>query len=372
MVKTQGIKLSRKEKQRMKEDALRPLRVIERLDFSRIYDDAPVEVIEGYTVTDTETNEVFGVFKMQNTAKEELRSLAVRLLLYEGTSNIATRKIDFVYSAAAKSLGKRTMPVEEEQSLPVRLGIKAQVLPQNIRQGETFGDGVLIPLPKGYCRKMEFEIRTVEYADGRKEDIKIVSGRKYTAFSELNDELRYAYSKMNVYRRQEAAHPIKNIPQQSERVWLCCCGHKNLIAAKKCAKCDRDKDWQLANLTESSLNSQLEKLKDTHDPGYVHTKKVAASPRLDVISAEERRRRAQAAEAAKKRVERQEENKRDGRTVVILLVLLMVFLFIIIEIALYIRGDVKVKQDAPNGGDDGGAQAEEQAYIDYGKDTYCI
>lgn len=329
LVRTEGIKLSRKEKQKLREDLIRPLRVIEYLDFSRIYEDCPVEVLEGYTVTDKETNEVFGIFKIQNTSKKNIKALTVRLLLYEGNSNIPTKRIDWVYSAEKHSFGIRKPLKEEKQSFLVRWGLKDEVVPAYIRPGESFGESMLIKLPYSYCRKMEFEIRSVEYTDGEKQDIKIVSGKKYTAFKELDEDLRYAYSKLNIYMRNEEAHPIKLIPQSTNSVWLCCCGTKNLAERDKCVSCGRDKNWQLNNLTESTLNEELNKIRNSHDPYYVHRHRVEAGKQLQIESEEERIKKAEAVEKALANVAKQEQNRKDGRQVVVLLSILLVLLYII-------------------------------------------
>ncbi|MBQ3195337.1 MAG: hypothetical protein IJB65_02615 [Clostridia bacterium] len=329
MVRTEGIKLSKKEKQLMRDDLIRPLRVIEYLDFSRIYDNSPVEVLEGYTVTDTETGEVFGIFKIQNTSNKDIKALTVRLYLYEGTSNIATRRIDWVYSAVNKSFGIRKMPDEPKESFWERYGFKDRVVPPYIRQGESFGESVLIRLPYSYCRKLEFEIRQVVYTDGTVEDVKIISGKKYTAFKELDEDLRYAYSKLNIYMRREEAHPIKLIPQTSNRVWLCCCGTKNLIDSKTCASCGRDKEWQLNNLTKQNLDNELDRIKNSYDPNYVHRHRIEVGKQLEIVNEEEQIKKAEAVERALANVAKQEQNRKDGRTAVVLLLILLVVLYAI-------------------------------------------
>ncbi len=379
MVQTEGIKLSRKEKQRLRNDIIRPLRVIEYLDFSRIYDNCPVEVLEGYTVTDKETGEVFGIFKIQNTSDKEIKSLSVRLLLYEGTSNIPTKKIDWVYSAQNHSFGIRKTAEETEKGLLVRLGLVNETVPAYIRKGETFGESALIKMPYSYCRKVEFEIRTVEYTDGTKEDIRIVSGKKYTAFKELDDDLKYAYSKLNIYMRNEEAHPIKLIPQTSNRVWLCCCGNKNLIDSPNCKACGREKEWQLSTLTEKTLNSELDRIRTSNDPYYVHRHRVEAGKQLTVESKEERMKKAEAVEKALANVAKQEQNRKDGRKAVVLLILLMVVLYVIGTVTVWMVREFSV--DEPEGVESGAPDnegnapppaEEEEAYIDYKDGDICI
>lgn len=325
MVRTKGIRLSRKEKQRMRMDAERPLRVIERLDFSRIYDDVPVEVIEGYTVTDSDTSECFAVFKIQNVGEKEIKALDVRLLLYEGTANIPTRRLDFTYTAIKNTLGRRTYAEGEvKQDLLQKMGLKDVLLPQNIRHGESFGEGVLIPVPKSYCRKIEFEIRTVHFADGTYRVINIVSGKKYTFFKELDEDMRYAYRKMNVFARAEEAHPIKLIPQATDKVWLCCCGRKNLNDVTVCADCGREKDWQLKNITEASLEKELDIIKSSGDPEYIHRHKVQAGKPIVIESEEERKKKAEAFEKTLEKLAEQERIKRHNQRMILPKIILWV------------------------------------------------
>ena len=325
MVRTEGVRLSRKEKQRMRMDAERPLRVIERLDFSRIYEDVPVEVIEGYTVTDSDTSECFAVFKIQNTGDKEISALEVRLLLYEGAANIPTRRLDFTYTASKNTWGRRSCSDDEKkQGFFQRLGLKDIVLPANIRHGESFGEGVLIQVPKSYCRKIEFEIRTVHFADGTSRVINIVSGKKYTFFKELDEDMRYAYRKMNVFARAEEAHPIKLIPQATDKVWLCCCGRKNLNSAAVCADCGREKDWQLKNITEASLERELDSIKASGDPEFIHRHKVQAGKQLSIESEEERKKKAADFEKTLEKLAEQERIKRHNQKMILPKIILWV------------------------------------------------
>lgn len=317
IMRTDGVKLSKKDRQRIKTDASRPLRVIESLDFSRIYEDVPVEVLEGYTVTDSDTYECFAVFKIQNTGEKDISALDVRLLLYEGTANIPTRKINFSYQAAHGFFGKRTLNVENKAVKLPRIRLKRELLPPYIRHGECFGEGIYIPLPKSYCRKIEFEIRTVRFSDGTEQVVNVVSGRKYKFFKELDEDIRYAYSKINVFARAEETHPIKIIPQATSTAWLCCCGNKNLITDAVCSACGREKDWQLSNITENTLSTELDRIRSIADPVYIHLHKAKAGKPLTVESDEERKKKAAAFERSLQMVAEQEKIKERKKKMII-------------------------------------------------------
>lgn len=322
-MRTLGVKINRADKRRIKNDIARPLRVIENLDFSRIYENVPVEVIEGYTVADSDTYECFAVFKIQNTGDKDIKALDVRLLLYEGMANIPTRRIDFTYKAERNFFGRRYMPSDKnKKSLLEKMGIKEETVPPYIRKGECFGEGMLISLPKSYCRKLEFEIRTVHYTDGTSAVINVISGKKYTFFKELDDDMHYAYSKINVFARAEENHPIKIIPQTTDRVWLCCCGRKNLTDDAVCANCGREKDWQLKNITENSLENELKKIRDSADPVFVHLHKTTAGKQLTIESEEERKKKAEAFERSLQKVAEQERIKEHKKRMIIPKILL--------------------------------------------------
>ncbi len=324
MIRTEGVRLTKKDKQRMRLDAERPIRVIENLDFSRIYEGVPVEVIEGYTITDSDTSECFAVFKIQNTGEKDIKALDVRLLLYEGTANIPTKRLDFTYTAADHKWGRRSFEGDGEPSLLQKLGIKDIVLPANIRHGESFGEGVFIPIPKNYCRKLEFEIRTIHFADNSSMTVNIISGKKYTFFRELDEDMRYAYRKMNVFARAEEEHPIKLIPQATDKVWLCCCGRKNLVSAPTCADCGREKDWQLQNITEKSLERELDGIRASGDPEFIHRHRVQAGKQLVIESDEERKKKAKAFEETLEKLAEQERIKRHNQKMILPKILLWV------------------------------------------------
>lgn len=324
MIRTEGVKLTRQEKQRMRLDAERPIRVIENLDFSRLYEGVPIEVIEGYTITDSDTSECFAVFKIQNTGEKDIKALDVRLLLYEGTANIPTKRLDFTYTAANNRWGRRCYSEEKQPSFLQRLGIKDIVLPANIRHGESFGEGVYIPVPKSYCRKLEFEIRTIYFADGTDMTVNVVSGKKYTFFRELDEDMRYAYRKMNVFARAEEAHPIKLIPQSTDKVWLCCCGRKNLVKDAVCSECGREKEWQLKNITEQSLEKELNDIRASGDPEFIHRHRVQAGKQLVIESEEERKKKAEAFERTLEKLAEQERIKRHNQKMILPKILLWV------------------------------------------------
>lgn len=330
MERTVGVVLSSKRKKEIKEDRQKIYRVIERLDFSRIYESSPVEILEGYTVSEAETHKCFATFRIQNTKDKDILSLKVRLLCYD-TANIPSLRIPFEYCAENGTLGIREYNEEKSESLASKvltyLGLKTEIYPKAIRHGEIFGSTVFIPLPGNYCRKLELEIMSVVYSDGTEEKVGLVSGKKYKTFSQLNDDLRFAYGKVNVYLKAEEEHPIRVIPQQGENVWLCCCGEKNLKNVEICVSCGRERDWQFSNITENLLHEKYEKIKSTDDPEFIHRNKLKATPRLVIENDEEKQKKIEAFEKALENVARQEEERLHRKRMIVPKIALCLALF---------------------------------------------
>lgn len=342
MERTVGVSLSSKRKKEIKEDRQKIYRVIERLDFSRIYESSPVEVLEGYTVSEAETHKCFATFRIQNTKEKDILSLKVRLLCYDN-ANIPSLRIPFEYCAENGTLGIREYKEDKSEKLLDKLllhfGLKSEVFPKSIRHGEVFGSTVFIPLPGNYCRKLELEIMSVVYSDGTEEEIRIVSGKKYKPFAQLNDDLRFAYGKVNIYLKAEEEHPIRIIPQQGENVWLCCCGEKNLKNVENCVSCGRERDWQFANITENLLHEKYEKIKTTDDPEFIHRNKLKATPRLVIENDEEKQKKIEAFEKALENVAKQEEERLHRKRMIVPKIIFCVALFYLLAFLLQLLLD---------------------------------
>lgn len=129
---------SRAQRRAMRRDLQRYIRVVRSFDFSGVAENSPVEITEGYVVSDKETDEVFVCFELLCVAARPLRSLTIRLHLYD-RQNVPYEKLTFRYSAADGTLGLRS-----------GLGKKWSCLraePVLIRPGEAFGRASYIRLP---------------------------------------------------------------------------------------------------------------------------------------------------------------------------------------------------------------------------------
>lgn len=236
----------------VRRDRLRRMRVVETLDTAAVFADSPVEIKEGYAVSDRETGELFLVLTFRSLSQRPIAALDIRLLLYSSTQQLLPyRKDDFRYSWETATLGVRTVDgrVRKEKECKRETAIV---------HDEEFGYGVFLPLPGTFFSRLQIELVRVLYADGGCEALGLVSDPfdrrlRATRFDEIDGNLRASYVHVNPFEQAEAAHPIRVLPQEGKNVWLCCCGQKNSADVPCCEACGREKDWQLANLSEEKL-----------------------------------------------------------------------------------------------------------------------
>ncbi len=252
------VRYTREQKKKLRRDRQRIFRIVEYFEFTSIIEGSPVQVQNGYVVSDTETHEIFACFTFQNLSEKEIKTLNIRLLLYRDM-NIPYVKVPFVYSAENASLGIRNLPGE------VKKRFSRNKKPDYIRSTEFFGNATYISLPESYFKKIELELLSVEYNDGTTERLDIVVVNKSKRMSDFDDEKQYAYSRLNIYQEAEQYHPTVVVPEKTESAWLCCCGHKNLISYDKCEVCGRDKEWQFSAINEEKLESTVKELKRSSD-----------------------------------------------------------------------------------------------------------
>ncbi len=253
------VSYDRKQRKQIRTDRKRIFRVVEHFDFPCVIDVSPVQLSDGYVIADTETHELFASFIFQNLSEKEISRLHIRLLLFRDMDNVPYIKLPFTYSYENLSFGIRSMPGEEEK----RRGKKRES--KNIRVTEFFGNASYIKLPESYFKKIKLELMAVEFADGSSAELGIIVSNNAKRFSEFDDEKRYAYHKFNIYSEAEQYFPTRLVPQVTEQAWLCCCGSKNLISSSVCPRCGRDREWQMANINEENLSSEVTTLKREND-----------------------------------------------------------------------------------------------------------
>ena len=243
---------------RVHKDRMRPLRVLEYVDNSAIFENSPVEVREGYVISDRDNGDLFLILSFRSMSEKPIASLRVRISLFRDHKPVPYERKEYVYSWQTGTFGIRTLNGEERKEKEIRGET-------TIRFSETFGDGIYLPIPSTYFSKLQVELQEVEFNDGNVQHLGLTAGARADRFAELRDELQDAYSEVNIFRSAESVHPIRVLPKEGENVWLCCCGHKNPKTVSLCESCGRDRSWQLENLTVDNLEKKEKEME--RDPG---------------------------------------------------------------------------------------------------------
>ena len=306
------------QKKRIKEqkkNSQRIFRVVEQLDFGAIYDDSPIEVLEGYIVADREDYKCFAVFKLQSASKKNIKAVSIRLLCYE-YSNIPYMKLPFEYSCGNVGFGARSLP-ETKTEADKKKKKKKTAEPPHIRYGETFGEAVYIELPERYFKRFELETVSVTYEDGSVQQLHEQRRQKRRTFDELDDEALYAYDTVNIYKKAEEHFPATVFPTQNSNVWLCCCGAKNLNDFETCSVCHREKAWQFDNLTRKALDAQTDTLKAKQDPRSLHLSKSKLRSRELEEKEEIKKKKAEEYEKVMENLARQQRESEHNKAMII-------------------------------------------------------
>ena len=311
-------------------DNYRDYKVIEKFDFSAIYEDCPVEILDAYSFYNINTYKYFVNIVFVNTCPKKISELTIRLLCF-ARQNIPYEKLIYTYSLSKNNLGK----LVKSKKFNLNLFSKKKKDQSSIEHGEEFGHCVYVPIPETYFKKMKLEFVSVKYDDGTVEDLSKSKQMKYVKYDDLTDDNRFAYHRMNIYNVAEEEHPIRVMPMESENSWLCCCGTKNISTDKICKKCMRDKDWQLKNLTKESFGKTLNSESMEVTPEFVHYRKAMRTPvSLGLETQEEVDRKIKEYEKVLENVAKREREKerriygiflRLGIAAAIILVLIFIF-----------------------------------------------
>lgn len=294
---------TQKQKRQNRKNMQRMFRVVEYFDFSGVIPDCPVQVNEGFIISDYETHELFASFSFQNTSDKPIKYLDIRLFFYQN-ANVPYEKRPFRYSYEDMTFGVRKNGSRKKKGF-----FGKEEYPPTIEIGESFGRFAFIRVPESYFKKVELEISKITFDDGTSVSPKLVVKDKYTPISTLRDDELYAISRLNIYAAAEEVHPTKVVPQFSKSAWLCCCGHKNLGTSTKCELCQRDRDWQKQTFTEETISKKIDEMYKTNDH-YRHDKTKYFESNALPETNEEIQHKIKEYEDAMKRLAEQEEKKK--------------------------------------------------------------
>ncbi len=243
---------------------MRSLRVVKYLDFSAILSDSPVEICDGFIVSDRDDGDVFASIVFKNVGAKQIKKLNIQLWCYLN-QNIPYCKLDYSYSHDDLTFGVISA---ESRELRLRESNKREAIKQN----ERFGSCVYLKLPESYFTKLEVYIDSVEYLFGETAPVGVVAGGSVRRYSDLDNITRLVYTRVNIYESAEHTHPAVVVPQETNTAWLCCCGNKNPRDAEFCGVCSRERDWQLKNITEEALEEKRAEMNADPTERVIHDK----------------------------------------------------------------------------------------------------
>lgn len=336
MTKLDKRQLKEKLKQQ-KIDRMRSLRVVKYIDYPFILPNSPVEIEEGYILSDRDSYDVFASYVFKNVSERPIKKLNIRLSCYLN-QNIPYTNIDFTYSQDELTFG-----IINQNGTDLRLKDSNAVT--YVNKSCTFGSCVYIPLPESYFTKLELTLLSVEYAGGSVEQLNMLVSGNTKRYNELDDISKLVYTRVNIYKSAEEKYPTKVIPQFSDTVWLCCCGNKNPISNVQCEKCGREKEWQKTSVTVDILEAT--KTQMVNDPREVtlHDKsKFKQNKYLE--SAEETQRKIEQYEKAMKNIAYEEKRKHRRQMMLIPKIALGLLVFYLIVFVLKLIIEFQIPEDS--------------------------
>lgn len=321
---------------RQKLDHMRALRVVKYIDYPFILPDSPVDIEEGYIVSDRDSYEVFASYIFKNVSNVSISKLKIRLSFYLN-QNIPYKFTDFVYSQDELTFG-----IISKDGIDQKL--KDSNKQKYIESGATFGACVYIPLPESYFTKLDITLLSVEYAGGRVEELNTVVAGDSKRFSELDDVSKRVYSSVNIYKTAEEKYPTRVIPQFGNTVWLCCCGNKNPSSYTHCEKCGREKEWQEKSVSENVLEVTKKQL--INDPKQiVYHDKTRFKQNKYLESDKETEEKIKQYEKAMKNIALEEQQKHKRQVMLIPKLILVALVFYLIVFILKIVLEFQVPEE---------------------------
>ena len=325
---------------RQRNDNLRPLRVVKYLEFPYILKDSPVEVEEGYIVTDKDTGDIFASFIFKNVSEKYISALNIKIACYYN-QNIPYEYVDFSYNAQDLTFGQ----IKKDN---VEYKMKICNGRDFVYSGESFGSLVLIKIPETYFTKLEIILDSVEYSLGTKEKLDLKVGGQTNKYSDLDNISKLVYSRINLYDSAESVFPTVVIPQFGEKGWLCCCGNKNKNSDEACTICGRERDWQKNYTTAEALETKkIELVSDSREHTLHDKTKYDQTKYLE--NSEDVRKKMERYEEAMRNIanKEDEDKKRQKGTIIKIIIFFLVAAFLIA--ALKVLNEFRFGQYVLNG-----------------------
>lgn len=333
--------VSKESIERQKVDKDRALRVVKYIDYPFLLPDSPIELEEGYIVSDRQTCEVFASFIFKNISERPIQKLNIRLECYQN-QNIPYLHIDFTYSQADLTFG-----IISKNGVDMKLRDANQK--RFIEKSETFGSCVFIPIPESYFKKMEVVLVSVEYINGDLEMINTVVAGDTKRYRELDDISKRVYTRVNIYQAAEERFPTVVIPQFGSKGWLCCCGNKNPDSCSECEKCGREKEWQKNNVSHVALQETKRRIvSDPREIAFHDKSKFKQNKFLENDS--DVQKKIEQYEKAMRNVALEEQRREKRRMMLIPKIIAVILVFVLIVFAIRLFDTLKGQSSVEGGG----------------------
>lgn len=291
----------RRDLKRVQLDAARDMRDVKRFDSAFVAVGSEIQLVEGGIIADRDEFGVYAEMIFKNLSEKALKRLKIRMDFYY-YQNIPYGDLFFEYCADDITFGKIK---QKEQELKHREALQRT----EIKGGETFGEGVYIPMPESAYTKLAIYICEIEFTSGEVITDEISLCGKGITFSELDEISKRILKSEKRFERNERVFPTKNLPQFSENGWLCCRGYKNPAQSEICEKCKRERELQRELISEAAINERKRELASQPTAIQYHDKSRFAQNKY-LQNAEDRRKREEEIKRSRENLAKQQELRR--------------------------------------------------------------
>ena len=199
---------------------------INKISFSFVFDNSPVELIDATNYYDIETFEYALVLRMKNVSPKKISSLRIKLHLFLDNLTVPYKKIDYTYTFSK-------------------------------RDDEMLGETDYILIPQSFYKSFYVIIKEVVFEVGKKEQYNLSSRRRGEFIREQSGDIITACELVEESELLKEEYPAILIPKFGEKAWICSCSHKNSNDRDECEVCRREKRWLMEAYSTENLRKVL-------------------------------------------------------------------------------------------------------------------
>lgn len=296
------------------------LKPVKELEFDFVDPDCPVTICKGKIMSDVETHKLYISLVYKNMSKKLIDKMSVQLWLYDSDkANLPYMKLPLDYDLNNPPQGFYTAMEKYTEHIA--------------QPGNKFGREYYFSLPESYFVRMAVVIRNVHFTDGEEY---IGNPNAHTLpFNKMDTDFdefeKKAYQRINIYSKLEKKHPGKVVPMAGEHFWVCCCGEKNHIDSDKCSVCERERQWQMENLSKEAVSAHAQVLREEKSADVALLAKLQSRKNaVSTLEQKELDKRRREIEEAQKNVLRQQRASDARKKWAIALVFLWILICVVV------------------------------------------